>query len=166
MGYRFGKVVLVFALSASLAVGSSATAGNPIGDFFKRLGNSISRPRSSPAPRRATTTPKRTTGKKQNENPAAPAASPGAPPPPPVPTPTPTPPPRTPMPVSPVVRSAALVPPAKRSRRDLPYGIPVPNKSGFVTSPYAPKSGYVDVRGFPSGTEVNDPYTGKTFLAP
>lgn len=70
------------------------------------------------------------------------------------------------MPVPPVVRSAAVVPPAKRSRRDLPYGIPVPNKPGFVTSPYAPKSGYVDVRGFPGGTEVNDPYTGKVFLTP
>ena len=70
------------------------------------------------------------------------------------------------MPVPPIVRSAAVVPPAKRSRRDLPYGIPVPNKQGFVTSPYAPKAGYVDVRGFPSGTEVNDPYTGKIFLTP
>jgi hypothetical protein len=48
----------------------------------------------------------------------------------------------------------------------MPYGIPVPNKPGFVTSPYAPKSGLVDVRGFPSGTEVTDPYTGKTFLTP
>jgi hypothetical protein len=48
----------------------------------------------------------------------------------------------------------------------MPYAIPVPSKPGFVTSPYAPKSGYVDVRGFPSGTEVKDPYTGKTFLTP
>ncbi len=70
------------------------------------------------------------------------------------------------MPVSVVVRSAVGVPPSKRPRRDLPFGIPVPNKPGFVTSPYAPKSGYVDVRGFPSGTEVKDPYTGKAFLAP
>jgi hypothetical protein len=71
-----------------------------------------------------------------------------------------------PMPVPLMVRSAAGVPPSKRPQRDLPYGIPVPNKPGFVTSPYAPKSGYVDVRGFPSGTEVKDPYTGKTFLTP
>lgn len=164
MGHLSARVVLIFALSAFLAVGPSAMAGNPIGDFFKRLGNSIAHPRSTPAPRR--TSPKRTTGTKQNENEQAPApdVSPGAPPAQPVPTPTP--PPRTPMPVPPVVRSADGVPPAKRSRRDLPYGIPVLNKPGFVTSPYAPKAGYVDVRGFPSGTEVKDPYTGKTFLTP
>ena len=160
MGCLFGRAVLILSISAFLAGGPSAVAGNPIGDFFKRLGNSIAHPRSSPAPPR---TPPRTTGKKQNENEQAPSPdmSPGARPAPPVPTPTPS-----PMPVPLLVRSADGVPPAKRSRRDMPYGIPVPNKPGFVTSPYAPKSGLVDVRGFPSGTEVKDPYTGKTFLTP
>jgi hypothetical protein len=46
------------------------------------------------------------------------------------------------------------------------YGKPVPGKPGFVTSPYEPYQGYIDVRGFPPGTEVKDPYTGKVFLVP
>ena len=51
-------------------------------------------------------------------------------------------------------------------KKDYPYATPVPGKTGFVTSPYAPYSGYVDVRGFPPGTEVKDPYTQKVFLVP
>lgn len=65
----------------------------------------------------------------------------------------------------PVVRSASASS-SSGARRDLPYAVPMPNKPGFVTSPYAPRAGLVDVRGFPSGTEVKDPYTGKVFLTP
>ena len=54
----------------------------------------------------------------------------------------------------------------KNTRADLPYGTPVPGKKGFVTSPFAPDSGYVDVREFAPGTQVKDPYTGKVFLTP
>lgn len=59
-------------------------------------------------------------------------------------------------------------PPATTSAttHDIPYGTPVPGKPGFVTSPFAPKDRYVDVRGFPPGTEVKDPYSGKIFLVP
>ena len=46
------------------------------------------------------------------------------------------------------------------------YGVAVPGKPGFVSSPYAPSAGYVDVRGFPKDTEVKDPYSGKIFLVP
>ena len=49
---------------------------------------------------------------------------------------------------------------------DLPYGTPVPGKTGFVTSPFSPNSGYIDVRGFAPVTPVKDPYTGKVFLTP
>ena len=50
--------------------------------------------------------------------------------------------------------------------REMPYGTPVPGKPGFVTSPHSPYAGYVDVRGFPPGTEVKCPYSGKIFLVP
>jgi hypothetical protein len=49
---------------------------------------------------------------------------------------------------------------------DLPYGTPVAGKQGFVTSPFSPSSGYIDVRGFAPGTPVKDPYSGKVFLTP
>jgi hypothetical protein len=52
------------------------------------------------------------------------------------------------------------------SSREMAYGTPVPGKPGFVTSPHAPYAGYVDVRGFPPGTEVKCPYSGKIFLVP
>jgi hypothetical protein len=51
------------------------------------------------------------------------------------------------------------------SSSPIPYGSPVPNKPGFVYSPYNPKF-LIDVRGFPPGTEVKDPNTGKLLKVP
>jgi hypothetical protein len=50
--------------------------------------------------------------------------------------------------------------------RDFPVGTPVAGKPGFVTSPYKPYAGYVDVRGFTPGEQVKCPYSGKIFLVP
>jgi outer membrane biosynthesis protein TonB len=58
------------------------------------------------------------------------------------------------------------VPEQPKQVGELPYAKAVAGKPGFVTSPYDPYKGYIDVRGFPPGTEVKDPYSGKTFLVP
>jgi hypothetical protein len=55
---------------------------------------------------------------------------------------------------------------ASDQKADLLYGTPVAGKPGLVTSPFAPEAGYIQVIGFPPGTPVEDPYTGKIFLTP
>lgn len=73
-----------------------------------------------------------------------------------------------PEPESTPAASAAPSPtptPAPTNVQNVPYGTPVPGKAGFVESPFS-SAGYVDVRGFPPGTEVKDPYSGKIFLVP
>jgi hypothetical protein len=70
-------------------------------------------------------------------------------------------PPVNPKPTNPVPDN----PPVQQG--NLPYAKPVPGKAGFVFSPYdGANKGYIDVRGFPPGTEVKDPYSGKSFLVP
>lgn len=150
------KIRIVLGLTmAGLCVPQNAAQAGAVGDFFKALGNSIAHPGQKPKPK--TPPPKRPKSK------GAQQAAEYPPTPPPVPPPAPTP---TATTSQPPVRPASVPPQNRNSKRDIPYAIPVPNKPGFVTSPYSPKSGYVDVRGFPSGTEVKDPYSGKTFLTP
>ncbi|HEX8491027.1 MAG TPA: hypothetical protein VF626_08415 [Chthoniobacterales bacterium] len=155
MKKRFFILVTAVAL---LALADSAGAGS-LGDFFKKLGNSLAHPdqKRKSKPRDAKTSSKRTKTKGtalEADNPPEPTATPVA-----LATPTAT------IPQAPI-RVASLAKPSKRTKRDIPYAIPVPDKPGFVTSPYAPRQGLVDVREFPSGTEVIDPYTGKVFLTP
>ena len=59
-------------------------------------------------------------------------------------------------------------PPAPKpsAREDLPYGIPVVGKKGYVYSPYAEAQGQVDVTGLKRGTRVECPYTKKHFRVP
>ena len=117
------------------------------GEFLKALGNSIAHPQPHAPQRRRD----RSEANKTATNDAVASPSPGA----------------SITPPQIMVRTASTAPENKGGKaRDVPYGIPVPNKKGFVTSPFAPNEGLVDVRGFASGTEVKDPYTGKIFLTP
>lgn len=144
------------ALTAIALFSAQPARAGSVGDFFKALGNSIAHPgqkKKAPPPPKPATKKSTTKGGEQA------ADYPPEPPPPLAPTATPT-----ATTSQPPVRPASV--PPVRTKRDIPYAIPVPNKPGFVTSPYAPKQGLVDVRGFPSGTEVKDPYSGKTFLTP
>ena len=61
--------------------------------------------------------------------------------------------------------ASASTPATKVAKGDYPYGIPVPGKPHVVESPFSPGK-YVDVEGFPPGTEVKDPYNGKIFRVP
>jgi hypothetical protein len=148
------KKIFITLTAAALIAAPQADAGS-IGDFFKALGNSIAHPGQTkkPAPKPQNKKSKTKGNEQTADYPPQPVPTP-----PPLPTPTAT---MSQPPVRP-----ASAPPTKSSKRDIPYAIPVPNKPGFVTSPFAPKAGYVDVRGFPSGTEVTDPYSGKIFLTP
>lgn len=162
--------ILVLSLTGFLSLESAAKGGS-VGDFFKALGNSIAHPHQRPANRRSdenssvNRSPKKrgerpgSSGQQKGSMPAAteePEALASV-------TPTAT---ATSTPLPPVVRVASAVTDTKELKRDIPYAVPVPNKLGFVMSPYAPNQGYVDVRPFPSGTKVRDPYTGKVFLTP
>ena len=147
---RFVLLLSVFAVALS---GPLLTASS-LGDFFKRVGRSISHlgrsPTPTPTPRKSRAAGRDNGPREKNEKPLSPTPTPFM-------TPTPT-----PM----EIRPATSAPRDRRRSRDLPYGVAVPNRPGLVTSPYAPNEGYVDVRAFPSSTEVMDPFTGKIFLTP
>jgi hypothetical protein len=149
------RLLLIFLTTVALFAAAPAVHAGSVGDFFKALGNSIAHPGQKKKP------PPKTPSNKKSTTKSGEQVADFPPTPVPVPTPTPTVAASQPPPVRP-----ASAPTTKSAKRDIPYGIPVPNKPGFVTSPYSPKSGYVDVRGFPSGTEVKDPYSGKIFLTP
>ncbi len=146
-------------LAALLAVGMSVTPAeaDPVGDFFKRLGRSITnpQPRKQPDRRSAKTPPKRAATGSPSPSPSLSLS--------PVPTTSPSP---SPTPLQVIERRGLAAPRGEGNARDLPYGVPVPGRPGFVTSPYAPTRGQVDLREFTSGAEVEDPFTGKVFLVP
>jgi hypothetical protein len=142
----------IFTLFSAIEV----TEAGPFEDFFSALRRSFARPAPKPRPPQS----HRNSRKQNNEAPPSDASDASNSQTSPSPTPVPAPPNRN------NVRVAKATVATKRGKSDLPYGIPVPGKQGLVTSPFSPDSGYIDVRSFPPGTEVRDPYTGKSFLTP
>jgi hypothetical protein len=134
--------------------------GDPVGDFFKKISQSISKS-FQPQPAQPQQTGKtRSSRRPASRIPNAPEAGP---------SPTqieeasskPTKEEKT----TPTVLPASVAPAAK-AKGDMPYGIPVPGRKGMVTSPYLPEGNYIDVSAFAPGSAVRDPYTGKIFRVP
>jgi len=149
MRRAFSKIFLIL-LVGQVFFGLSVAQAGPL-DFFRRVRESIVHPRHHQrTPPVTRSKGDHSTAVKRNDLR-----------PPELKDPEPT---ETPEPVT--TRTASSVARAQGPRTDLPYGVRVPNKPGFVISPYSPNAGYVDIRGFSSGTEVEDPYTGKVFITP
>jgi len=148
-----------------LFLGASFVNAGPVGDFFKKVGQSISKPLQrepqpqpqpqSPRPQPAKT-PHATRRATSRETPAAAA------------TPAETEPSHSAKEGASTGTVRALSPAdLAKVKAGLPYGIPVPGRKGMVTSPYTPEDGkYIDVTDFSTGSVVKDPYTGKFFLVP
>jgi hypothetical protein len=149
------RLLKKFALLSTLLammVSAPAVVATPVGDFFRRIGRSISHlGRSSSPPRDARKSKADAAANKASKKPEEARSTPTD---------------ATPAPTPVDIRPAARAAPDPKGRRDVPYGVAAPNQPGLVTSPYAPTQGFVDVRAFPSSTEVLDPFTGKIFLTP
>ena len=130
-----------------LLTATNATEAGPFRDFFRTLRSAVAHPRDTPRPHRSThkhtKTPSTNTSNSQTPGKPTPAAT-----------------------DQPDIRWAKAGSVASGEKMNVPYGTPVLGKPGLVTSPFAPDAGYVQVLGFPLGTAVEDPYTGKIFLTP
>jgi hypothetical protein len=148
-----------------LFLGAPLVNAGPVGDFFKKVGQSISKPlqrEPEPPPQpqsarpQAANTPHATRRRASRATPAAGATPADG---------------QTSQPPKQeestgTVRHVSAAD-MEKAKAGLPYGIPVPGRKGMVTSPYTPEEGkYIDVTGFASGSVAKDPYTGKFFLVP
>lgn len=157
--------ILLVVIPLLVLSGPYVNAG-PVGNFFKKVGQSISKPLQSqppaPPPPQSTrpqpaNTPQVTRRRTSRATPAAAATPPAVGQP-------------SHLPkeeeLSGSVRRVSNAD-IEKAKAGLPYGIPVPGRKGMVTSPYLPEENkYIDVTGFASGSAVKDPYTEKFFLVP
>ena len=132
-----------FAVALLFLSGRSAQA-DPVGDFFKKVGQSISKAFQPQPSQHQTKKHGSEAGPTPLEQPSKSAKEEKVT--------------RTVLPAS-----AA---PVEKATGDMPYGIPVPGQKGMVTSPYLPEGNYIDVSAFAPGSAVKDPYTGKIFRVP
>jgi hypothetical protein len=143
----------------TLVTTTDVAQAGPFRDFFRELRSAFTHPKEKPRPHRSShkhnETPPSDASSSQTSSSPVPSGNP-------VPSGSSVPSP----PGEREVRMAKAVSGVNQQKTELPYGTPVPGKPGLVTSPFAPDSGYVFVIGFPTGTEVEDPYTGKIFLTP
>ena len=149
-----------------LFLGGPFVNAGPVGNFFKKVGQSISKPlqrQPQPEPQAQSARPQPTKtphAMRRYSSRTAPAAA-----------------------AMPSAVAQTSQPPKEeestdtgrhvsaadieKAKAELPYGVPVPGRKGMVTSPYLPEEEkYVDVSDFASGSVVKDPYTGKFFLVP
>ena len=136
---------------AMLITATDVVKAGPFRDFFRELRSAIAHPNEKPRPHRSS----HRSSHKHNETPPSDASSSQTS--------------GSPVPAPPggrEVRVAKAASAANQSITELVYGAAVPDKPGLVISPFAPDGSYVDVTGFPQGTAVEDPYTGKIFLTP
>jgi hypothetical protein len=147
--------ISALAVALFLLSGRWANA-DPVGDFFKKVGQSISKafqPQPAQQQPRKTRSARRPTSResKAPEASATPSEEPSRP--------------VKEEKLAPTVLPASAAPPQK-AKGDMPYGIPIPGQKGLVMSPYLPEGNYIDVSAFTAGAAVKDPYTGKIFRVP
>jgi hypothetical protein len=141
------RTIVVWLPIFTLFTATDVAEAGPFRDFFRALRSAVAHPEQRPRSHRSS--------HKHNETPPSDASNSQT-----SASPVPSP------PGAPEVRVAKAASGVNPQKAERPYGTPVAGKPGLVTSPFAPESGYVDVTGFPPGTEIEDPYTGKIFLTP
>ena len=158
---KMNSLILLVVIPLLFLSGPYVNAG-PVGNFFKKVGQSISKPLQHQPPPQSTR-PQPTKTQHATRRPTSRAASAAAATPPGV---------AQPSPLSNEEESTITVrrvsaADIEKAKAGLPYGTPVPGRKGMVTSPYLPEEDkYIDVTDFASGSIVKDPYTEKFFLVP